>query len=585
MKIYTIAVQRFLASCGDDTVRQYDMMKLVVAVQGLQNRNAPSLFLFWQDADRFWMDFMREDGNFLQDAVLEEIPDFASFLTLYGDFIHACGIVAWDETVPATMNAATTACGVTSMLPIRYSERPESVLQQVCRSCGAEIRLNLSGRFTGSGTIWQTSRPSSGSAKCDAYLWALENYFDRCSDSLLFYTLDAVSWDEHTLRYPDLGNAFVYNHDYAISKRAFVFDLCCYDDETPCDDPMQPLGCDLRTMKEILLRQVQKNHGEKMTTVCGFNPWQLKYTTHGGKGSHEPVAAEWRLTEILSAYNCVKDADAFGYCGLANASLYTHYPLREHYSNRPAPDTLPDFDPQKTYILFYVGDYDAAAWLTRHVPMWFKDPALGKNPLMWCFNPNLSDRVPMVFDFVYRRFTDNDFFAAGDSGAGYNNLRLLYPPRIHSALPDASALNIAHNRPYFERFDLHDIGFVINGVYPLDDRQMEDLTRFADGGIGYNNGPAEASVRNDVVFMPHSYDVSCENATLESCVRQVLAGVDRFPREKRFHIFRTILTSPTQHDEILEAIRKARPETNFTLLDPRTFFALAKKAVEKGWTL
>lgn len=106
----------------------------------------------------------------------------------------------------------------------------------------------------------------------------------------------------------------------------------------------------------------------------------------------------------------------------------------------------------------------------RHIPIWYRDPALRKNPLMWCFNPNLSDRIPMTFHFIYQRFTENDYFASGDSGAGYNNPALLYEPRPYSALPDGSEENIRHNQYYFDKFDLGIVGFIINGKYPVTER-------------------------------------------------------------------------------------------------------------------
>ena len=46
-------------------------------------------------------------------------------------------------------------------------------------------------------------------------------------------------------------------------------------------------------------------------------------------------------------------------------------------------------------------------------------------PIAWAFNPNLSDRVPYVFDHIYKTKTSNDWFIAGDSGAGYLNPTLL----------------------------------------------------------------------------------------------------------------------------------------------------------------
>ena len=49
---------------------------------------------------------------------------------------------------------------------------------------------------------------------------------------------------------------------------------------------------------------------------------------------------------------------------------------------RPSPPAG-GYDPEKTYVLFYVGDYDSAAWTARFIPRWAADPLLGKNPLMW----------------------------------------------------------------------------------------------------------------------------------------------------------------------------------------------------------
>ena len=52
--------------------------------------------------------------------------------------------------------------------------------------------------------------------------------------------------------------------------------------------------------------------------------------------------------------------------------------------------------------------------------------------------------------------------------------------------------------------------------------------------------------------------------------------------DKRFHVFRTILVSPTNHDRILSELKKRIPDVE--LLDPFTFFAYLKTAVENGNT-
>ena len=572
-------VSAALSALGEDTVLRYDLFRFAACLEGLLNRGRPALFLDWQEHDRFWLDWCREEGHFLAGEPVEDIGTFEELLGRFAPFIRERGLILWDPAVPATLNAATTVCGCEGLLPVRSGSRALEVIRRVT---GAEVSLDLTGRFDGRGTVWQTEEHSTGSAKCDAYVWAMRRCMDKTADDLLFLTLDGASWSKEKPYYPDLGNAFVPNMDYAVAKRAFVFDLFAFDDEAPSDDPGQAPGCDLAVMKRILRAQYEKSGGERITTVCGFNPWHVKYTTHGGHGSHEPVESEWRLTEIFSAYNCVKDADAAGYCGLGNASVWMHYPLKKHYRNRKPMPPAEGYDPEKTYVLFYVGDYDAAAWTARFIPKWAKDPALGKNSLMWCFNPNLADRIPMAFDYVYEKFTDRDYFAAGDSGAGYNNPRLLYPPRIHSDLPSGAEANVRHSVPYFKRFDLCHIGFVINGVHSLDTRQKYDLSRFAKGGVAYLGAGDAASVVNGVPFIPHTCDIAVEHTDPAKAAEQAAAWMKNAHPDKKFHVFRTILVSPTDHDRILTELKTLVP--NIELLDPFTFFDYLKKAVEQGKT-
>ena len=580
--LYTLNVEKVLAECEGNTVLRYDMLKLIVAVQGLKNRDFPEIYLFWQPADDFWLEYMTKEGNFMHGMEQKEIASFDEFLSLYGDFIRENGLAVWEWAVPATMNVATTACGVDGYLPVRYDTAENSIFSRVTKATGAEIKLNLVGKFTGEGMVPDTDRPSTGSAKCDAYVWALEKYMDKTNPTLLVYTADGGGFRREEPYYPDLGNCFVPNHDYAITKGAFVFDVTCWDDETPWDDPDQPLGADFAIMQEVFMRQYKKTDGQEMTTVCGFIPWHIKYTDAGGKGKHGGVESEWRFTEVLSCYNFVKDADAAGYCGLANASVFTQFPLDEKYHN-PRPAEKMEFDPSKTYVLFYVGDYDAGAWTAKHIPKWYRDPMLGKNPLMWCFNPNLSDRIPMAFDFIYKNYTKNDYFEAGDSGAGYNNPRLLYEPRIFSGLPDGHEVNDRHNKKYFDRFDIEVIGFIIDGHKPTTHQEMEDFSKYIIGA-SMNNGPVETTVVGDAVYMRETCDAGAEHVNVDKCVELMLQYVDHFPKEKRFHIFRTILVSPTDHDRIMEKLKEVRPEANFELIDPYNFFRMAKEAKEKGLT-
>lgn len=578
--MYVLDINKALARY-ESTVTRYDIYRFCACLQGLLNRRRPEVFFLSEPHDSFWLDYITSAGKFLHGEEQQPLESFEALIEIYRDQIAEFGLSVWDTAVPSTLNAATTACGVDGYLPIRAGSEAFEIIRKIT---GAEVRLDLRGCFTGNGTVWDTDEQSTGSAKCDAYIWAMHKYMDRTCDDVMFFTLDGTSWRDDEWYYGDMGNAFVPNMDYAVMKRAFVFDLFCFDDEAPCDDRDQQIGTDLAVMKRILLAQYNKTNGAKITTICGFNPWHLKYTVFGNKNSHGEVEAEWRLGEIFSAYNCVKDADAAGYCGLANASVYTRYPLKKQYKNRAPKPPAEGYDKNKTYILFYVGDYDSAAWTARFIPKWYEDPGLGRLPLMWCFNPNLSDRIPQAFDFIYENYTDNDYFEAGDSGAGYNNPRLLYPPRIFSELPSGAEANIEHSKKYFERFDMSVIGFVINGVHKTDVNQMYDLSRFAKTGVAYNGYGEPSSIVGGVPFMPHTCDIAAEGADPKKAARDAVRWMDGAPRDKRFHVFRTILVSPTSHIEIYEEIKKLSPGRNVELLDPITFFAYLKTAVANGDT-
>ena len=108
---------------------------------------------------------------------------------------------------------------------------------------------------------------------------------------------------------------------------------------------------------------------------------------------------------------------------------------------------------------------------------------------------------------AYRTATPNDWFIAGDSGAGYLNPNLLVGERLGSGLPDALDLWVRHNQYYFQRFDYDITGFVINGFYgdmPL--RVQEAYTRFSPRGVGMQLGFEQALV-GETPFIRHASDI------------------------------------------------------------------------------
>jgi hypothetical protein len=571
-------LEKCLEDLPGDTVLKYDVVKLVASLQGVVNRQGPHLivrFLPGEDAaglrinvDDYWLTKMR--SGWLQSRPVVSMEDLDELLDRYREAIE--GVVVWDPAVPATANVAATICGVHGWLPVRAaSALYQRVVQEGPR---LPVQLSLVGRFDGS---------VSGSAKCDAYLWAQEQYLDagHCHPALLANFIDAYTQrpSEPGFQYPDLYNATLANHDYYIAHKAFFFDLGPWADESPVDDPGQPPGTDRKTLESLLHSMAALNGGKRMTTVGGFVPWNLKYTNHGAAGGgRDPVPTEWEYAAVLSAHNAILDADALGLACLANASAYMHYPLAPRYSQGPLP-AVGGLEP-KTYVLIYMGDYDSAAWLSSRIPPIWDDPERGEVPLAWAFNPNLADRVPYVFDYVYGTKTRNDWFVAGDSGAGYLNPNLLTGDRLGSGLEDALGLWEEHNLPYYRRFDYGITGFVINGFHgdmPL--RVQRSYAQFSPRGVGMQLGFAEPIVEG-TPFLRHAGDIYPKPRALEQTAAEMARHVaDHKPQ---FLIFRLILQKPSTVARLRTILERDHSDHNWEFCDPYTFFDLYKQAVEQG---
>ena len=569
-------VAKAFESMPQDSVLQYDTLKLVCSLQGLVNRDAPRLLVRFLEGeaygktiniDDYWLEKAR--GKWLEKVEVRRVDSLKEVLDAFTGF--AGGIVLWDPAVPATANVAATLCGVDGLLPLRAGSPLTAYLKE--QGIELPVKQDLTGMFDGKET---------GSAKCDAYLWAKRQYLDtgKCNPALMAFYIDGYTQrpGEPGYHYHDLPNSTLANQDYYISKMAFFFDLLVWGDEAPVDDPGQPLGTDRRTLISLLDAQYKNNQGKAFTSIGGFVSWDLKYTNHGpAGGKHEPVPTEWEYVAVFSAYNAILDADALGLICLPNASALSHFPLREKYTQHARP-ALPPLE-NKTYVLIYMGDYDSAAWMSRNVPRVWDDPARGQFPIAWAFNPNLSDRIPLVFDHLYATATPNDWFIAGDSGAGYLNPNLLVGERLGSRLPDALEMWVDHNLFYYNKFDYSITGFVINGFHgamPL--RIQEAYTRFSPDGVGMQLGFDQQLV-GETPFIRHTSDIYPKGDQIESTADEMARFSPK--RKPAFLVFRWILQTPTTMQQVMNALRARHSEQHWEFCDPYTFFGLYRNFLKQ----
>jgi len=577
-----------VARSPETALRMYDLLHAASCLQGIVNRKGPRLMLrLYDDVDDFWLNFLREDGAWLQNINVVTLkqdgrPEEA-FLRVLAMFRREVkGLVAWDPAVPATSNVATTAAGVEDLLPVRAGAGTGSLADSMAK-LGLKLKLDLAGKFTGSGLIPDSETKSTGSAKCDAYLWAKARYLDtgRANARCLGYWLDAF-WLKHPGRMPWWENC-LSNHDWIVQGRGFLFDLSNWGDEAPQDDSGQPVGTDLETFRAILLSAYNRSQG-KMIHVSGFTPWAFKYTDHAQpKGSHEPVPTEWEVVRVLSAYNAYLDADAHGLSAMSNASLWTGMPQPDRYVQNPPPTradlirkgylTADGSLAPLGYMLFYIGDFDSAAWLTRRLPDLWDDPVRGSVPMGWAFNPNLSARNPAAFLYAFRKMSESDYFTGGDSGAGYVNPTMLLEPRPISGLPSGADAWVEHCRDLYRRFNYRITGFLINGHAGKLTPASEEMTAlFSPDGTATQRAwmDGEGHLRSGMPVALQMHDLCPDITASVDCI----SGYRRAGLQ--FLDFRMILLGPQFARDFIDGANARRPDAPMELLDPYSFFYLLR---------
>jgi hypothetical protein len=573
--------------------RVWDSMHLLAALQGLVNREDPRLYLLYCDdfgveTDRFWWDWYRRPGGWLQGRQVEVLDSIETVVRQFRD--HFSGLVVYDPTVPATSNAASTVAGSDRLLPVRYDRAQGSLYRLLTEQLTLPVHVWLvnpdgSSRFTGAGEIPDLEEASTGSAKNDVYRWALRRYLEpgRSGRGVAAYSLDAYWLTAPRQARPDMHT--LSNHDYFIAKQAFFFDLAPWADEEPVDDPRQPLGLDRRTLFEVLHALYEQADGE-MIQLGGFVPWPYKYTTHGNAGRHQPVPAEWEMSRLLSQFNVYKEADAANHGAMANASFHQHFPLAERY---PQPNPRPGQEEwrargyiredgrlaSKLYLGHYVGDYDSPSWLYKAVAAYWNDPARGRIPLGWAFNPSLAQRAPQALAYAYEHATTNDFFIAGNSGAGYVNVRAL-TVRPDSNLPSGLETWREHCRAWYRQWDMTITGFVLDGAAgAATELEFQIYRQFSPDGVGthFESGPA---MRAGIPTCPETDLPDDVLAAARLVANRSMARGDG----PGFLWARSILKPPAWYAQLTERLREDFSDAGVEVVDPYTFFGLVRLHLE-----
>jgi len=536
----------------NETPFSYDEAMAAACIQGIINRDAPRVFITSERNNRpqFWRRLFSSKGEWLNGKKVRALPDLDALVKLAGRRLK--GAIIWDPEVQASVNVATTIAGVKD--GVVFS--PEFAEEHLER-WSLEVLYDLRGFFSGS---------ECGSAKNDAYRWAIREYLAKgwCSSHLICLYEDAYQVrNTGSIRY-------VVTRDWAVKKRAFVFDLSPWGDERPADDLNQPLGEDLRTYKFILEEMLRQSDGRHMTELAGFFSF-LKYSNVPDHRSiHDPVPTEWETVFLISPYNCVQNTVAHD---CYNQSFHSHFPFVPLKQYRPKSKLKLE---NKIYICFHMSDYDSTTPLYDFLPNFWSDDDRGKIPLAWGINPNLIETYPDIISYYYKTATENDYFVSDASAAGYFN-----PNRVQKQyIP----LLTRHNRHFFKQTDMSIAPMVLDWDEPTDEVK-DAFTRFSPDGFativldfhGKGGKPPRPHVWRGMPVL-EMFNTACHVSDPKLISELVYKTIkDDSPDSLRFYYFRIVWVGPRTIVEAVESLRKAHPELDFEVVDPYTFFALFKK--------
>ena len=564
-------------------VRLWETMHLTSTLQGIVNRDAPRLYIKYistegVDVDEFWWDKCVGEGKWLAGRRIITLYDPVKALDIFRDKIQ--GMVVYDPHVASTSNVASTIAGAEDLVAVRYDLRPGSVYTRLMQR---EIPVK----------VWLLNEDGTSKfhTKLEPYRWAVDNYLKtgKCSGKTAAYYID-----QYWMTAP--GNAGMNhhqltNHDYFVSHKGFFFDLSPWDDEEASDALGEGNGD--RAMFIDIFREIYRLNGDQ--TFChvgGFAPWAHKYSDnyrlpHPSK--HGAAQTEWEVVYLLSAFNAFKDADAASYGAMANASFWQHYPLKDSYPQEwitreqlKAKGYITangKVNMSKKYVLFYVGDYDAAAWIYQKMPTIWEDPTRGSVPMMWSIDPSLALRAPMIMDYMRNTATDMDYFAAGDNGAGYLNPGMLEEPRPVSGIPSGVAAWAAHNKKYYTQWGLSVTGFVIDGNGPgMTDAGFKAYATFSPNGICPQKLPdGRQAYMVDNMPMLRCGGASVGAERIEEAGATAMGMITDHP-ERPFYWIRTILKTPTWHKGVKDYMEAN--DKNVAVLSGPEFYELLRCYLE-----
>ena len=182
--------------------------------------------------------------------------------------------------------------------------------------------------------------------------------------------------------------------------------------------------------------------------------------------------------------------------------------------------------------------------------------------MMWSVSPILARRAPQAMHYMWTNATENDYFAAGDNGAGYLNPGSLETPRTISGLPSGMAQWAAHCKPWYEKFDITVSGFIIDGnAKMMSNDGFKAYATFSPNGIVPQRTPAQSLLVDNMPILKCGPSAGAERS---SDAAEVIRTNTKNHTDCPFYWFRAVLKTPSWYVNVYEDLKKHNPEIVWT---------------------
>jgi hypothetical protein len=383
-KPYTSYVPRSSEPVGELTVLRVwpdnvDIRLALGALQGLVNRERPRLYI---GIDKPLNCLEYHSGKITKKILMDVSQVFDAFRDT------PKGMVIYDSSVDGLGSIAVTYAGLEDLIPVT----PE-LAETLASRYGWKVVHDLRGR-------WQS--------RLEAYQWAFDNLFPRCSRYALMHFNHGIQPMGMT-EWCEAGQQIGFSSDYAVAFRLFVWHI----GSEPMDGEMELAT---RIMESVPL-----------------------YTPIVGASTGLNMYVEPYLVSFIARYTNVYIPFGPSNVTVLSGARVPDTLLKQH----PLPAR--DLERDKVYVAFTNSEHDNMEHLIGGGPpwqitgmesddpyrMWWCDPMRGKIPLGWPLGPLICELSPATLARMVMTATENDYFMASLSGLGLTSL-----PDFASAYPD-----------------------------------------------------------------------------------------------------------------------------------------------------